>query len=113
MPQLRLISLHCRKTEDWSGPDEAYLLVKGRRHWGPQSMNDGDAADLSATRPVGFQAKARIDLYDEDAGWPDDDDHLGRTYAREAQAGKGDVEHRFTGDGADYLLTYEVLPDTE
>ena len=34
MHQFRLTSLRCRTMEDWTGPDEAYLLVKGRRHWG-------------------------------------------------------------------------------
>ena len=63
--------------------------------------------------PLRSKEKARIDLYDADAGWLDDDDHLGRTYARKSQPGKGAIEHRFTGDGADYLLTYEVLPDSE
>ncbi len=88
MPQLPLASLHCRKTEDWTGADEAYLVVKGKRRWGPQLMNDGDTVDFVGTRPVSFQSKARIDLYYEDTGWLAADDHLGRTYARAAHEGK-------------------------
>ncbi len=57
--------------------------------------------------------KARMDLNDGDADWPDEDNHLGRTSAREAQAGKSNADHGFAGDGAGHVLKYEVLPDTE
>jgi hypothetical protein len=72
-------------------------------------MNDGDVADLSGLNPILFTRKCRIDLYDQDAGWIDDDDHLGTTYARANMAGKGEQEFDFTGDGAHYTLIYEVL----
>ena len=109
MLDLRLISLVCHGTEDWTGADETYLLAAGRRVWGPNSMNDNDVADLTGIPHQQFRSKIRIDLYDKDAGFVDDDDHLGRTYARASQAGKGEQEHDFTGDGAHYTLTYEVL----
>lgn len=109
MAQLRLISLVCHGTEDWTGADETYLLIAGRRVWGPESMNDSDVEDLTRVSPIRFRRKARIDLYDQDAGWVDDDDHLGRTYAYATDAGKGEQEHDFKGDGAHYTLTYEVI----
>ena len=44
-----------------------------------------------------------------DAGYFDDDDDLGTTYAYKSMAGKGVQEHHFTGDGAHYILTFEVI----
>lgn len=110
MPSLRLISIVCNDTEDVSGADEPYLRAAGRTVWGPQSLNDRESADLRDVALLPFRRSIRIDLYDEDAGWWDDDDHLGTTYAYASQAGAGEKEAKFTGDGADYLLTYEVLP---
>ncbi len=110
MPSVRLLSLVCNTTEDSTGPDEAYIRVKGTRVWGPNSMNDGDSADLSGVEAIPFTDSARIELYDQDTGWLDDDDHLGTTYAYANQAGQGEKEHTFDGDDANYRLTYETLP---
>ena len=107
--RLKLISLVCHDTEDWTGADEAYLLVKGRRIWGPQSMNDNDAADLRGVFPVSFTSSARIDLYDQDAGWFDNDDHLGTAYAYASQVGTGEKQVSFTKSGASYTLFFEVI----
>lgn len=105
MPNLRLISLECHETED-SGDDEAYLLVKGVKVWG-NDIDEGDVADLSGLPLIWFRRRARIELMDED--WPDDDDSLGRTYARRSHIGQGEIEHPFTDDDARYTLTFEVL----
>ncbi|MBE9591881.1 MAG: hypothetical protein IMF19_00225, partial [Proteobacteria bacterium] len=80
MAELELISLVCKATEDWTGADETYLLLNGRRVWGPNSMNDNDVEDLSRMPKASFHSKVRVDLYDQDSGWFDDDDHLGRMY---------------------------------
>jgi hypothetical protein len=108
MPQARLISLVCKTTEDDTGPDEIYLLANGLKVWG-QVMNDNDVADLTAVDAIDFKQRVRFDLYDEDVGGPDDDDHLGTFYARSGQAGRGELEYKFREDDADYTLTYEVL----
>ena len=109
MYELVLRSLVCNATEDWSGDDEIYLLLSGSSVWGPISMNDNDVVEFSGIPEARFRRKVRVDLYNQDAGYYDDDDHLGRLYARSSQAGKGEQEHRFTGDGAYYTLTYEVV----
>lgn len=109
MPYLKLISLQCKDTEDVTGADETYLLIAGRRVWGPNSMNDNDTADLTGMTPFRFNRSIRIELYDQDAGWWDDDDFLGATFAYLSQMGTGEKEHTFTGDGANYRLTYEVI----
>ncbi|MGZ9123850.1 MAG: S8 family peptidase [Candidatus Binatia bacterium] len=108
-PRLRLVQLICDQTEDWAGGDETYLQVNGQRVWGPMSMNNGQTADLRILTPIPFRQRARVDLYDQDAGWADRDDHLGATYAWSTELGRGEREHRFTGDGAQYTLVYEVL----
>jgi hypothetical protein len=59
---------------------------------------------------IEFTDNARLDLYDEDTGFLDDDDHLGTNYAYESEVNQGTKERAFTGDGASYLLTYEVIP---
>jgi len=108
-PRLRLVQLTCDRTEDWAGGDETYLQVNGQRVWGPTSMNNGQSADLRILTPIAFSQRARVDLYDQDLGWPDRDDHLGATYARSTELGRGEREHRFTSDGARYTLVYEVM----
>lgn len=109
MANLRLISLVCNATEDNTGADETYLHVEGKRVWGPTSMNDTESKDLKEVPLIPFRYRVRIDLYDQDAGgWFDKDDHLGTTYVSADQADAGEKEHTFTGDGANYRLTYEV-----
>lgn len=114
MPKLKLISLVCEATEDYSGNDEIYLLVKGRRVWGVSDMDTSPPSkktkDLSGVALIDFTDNARLDLYDEDTGWLDDDDHLGTNYVYASEAGQGSKERAFTDEGASYRLTYEVLP---
>ena len=108
MTVLHPISLQCLITEDNLGPDEAYLTFAGRRLFGPESMNDNDLRDLqSLVRPIRFRRAIRVELYDQDAGWFDDDDFLGRLEVKADQE-KGEHVHDFKGDGANYVFTYEV-----
>jgi hypothetical protein len=108
--KLQLISLFCSKTEDDTGADEPYLLVNGVKVWGSESpgLNDKETADLAAVPVMEFRTRARIELFDTDAGGPDDDDLLGRFYVGKMQSGQGELEYHFTEDDADYTLTYEV-----
>ncbi|NEP17290.1 MAG: hypothetical protein F6J97_10340 [Leptolyngbya sp. SIO4C1] len=108
MANLKLISLECKKTEDWSGADEPYLRVNGNNVWGPISLNNGQSATVDRT--VEFSQTAEIALYDQDVGsWFDTDDHLGTLAANTDQVGQGEQRGRFNKDGADYTLTWEVL----
>ena len=109
MPVLRSISLHCHITEDNTGPDEAYMTFAGNRLFGPESMNDDDIRNLEAlVRPIRFRRAIRVELYDQDAGWFDNDDFLGRLEV-DANHERGEHTHTFNGDGANYDFTYEVL----
>ena len=110
MPQLNLISLVCNETEDYAGGDEIYITVKGKNVW----HKDMDTSEPKKSRKINvtvpFDTKVRIDLWDEDTGFLDDeDDHLGRTYAYAAEVGKGEIEYVFKGCGSNYRLTYRVL----
>jgi hypothetical protein len=107
--RLKLITLHCHATEDSTGPDEAYLLVNGRRVLGPRSINDGQSVDLRGLSPIWVNTYARLDLYDQDAGWFDSDDHLGEASVYASMVGKGTQLAKFTKDGANYTLFYEVI----
>ncbi|MFE5837767.1 hypothetical protein [Arthrobacter sp. NPDC056493] len=107
--RLVLVSLDCRETEDWLGADEAYLRVHGVTVWGPQSMNDGDSLDIN--RSVPFSSTAKIRLYDADTGIFDNDDFLGEVTASASQVNSGEQYASFTQDGANYQLTYRVIPN--
>ncbi|MEG4235215.1 hypothetical protein QUA40_24385 [Microcoleus sp. Pol11C3] len=108
MTKLKLISLECHKTEDSSGADEPYLRVNGQNVWGPISLNDGQSATINDI--VEFTNSTEIQLYDQDVGsWFDTDDDLGTLTANLSQIGKGEQRGKFTKDGADYTLIWEVL----
>ncbi len=110
MSNLRLISLYCDRTEDNAGPDEAYLLVNGRQVGGVNSINDKESRDLTYIPPIPFSSTAEIRLFDEDTGVFDRDDALGTLTASSDQSGQGEQRGNFTEDGANYTLTWEVLP---
>lgn len=109
MPQLRLISLYCEKTEDNTGADEAYLVVDGRQVGGVNSINDREGRDLTYINPIPFSSSTEIRLYDKDTGVFDKDDFLGSLMATVEQAGLGEQRGKFNKDDADYTLTWEVL----
>jgi hypothetical protein len=107
MPKLKLKSLYCETTEDSGGPDEAYLIVNGQQVWGTQSINDREGRPVD--KEVDFTTSAEIKLYDEDTAVFDKDDHLGTVTAGSDLVGKGEQQGKFTGDGANYTLYYEVI----
>ena len=104
--KLHLISLYCESTEDWTGPDEPYLLVNGVRVWGNASMNDRESEEINVS--LDARGATQIRLFDEDAGWFDDDDPLGVVTVGESQIDQGVQFGSFTDDGANYTLVYTV-----
>lgn len=102
---LKLVSLQCLTTEDWTGADEPYLNVGGNTIWSG-SLNDNQSANLNALAATPFYGQIEIELYDDDA--PDGDDWLGTGVAYDWQAGSGYQTIYFTQDGARYKLTYYV-----
>lgn len=108
---LKVISLQCIETEDSTGADEAYLRVNGGDIW-RGDLNDGDSAVVQKVVP--FDGQATIELFDEDDDFlfvSDDDDFLGSNTITTASAGLGEQTAYFTGDDANYTLTYQVAAD--
>ena len=110
MAVLKLKSLMCLDTEDSTGPDEARLVVNGITRW-RKRMNDGSTVSLKDVKPIQFEKRARIDLFDDD--YPDPDDHLGTAYALVSDLDKGEIQHTFRykdmwGGSAKYALTWTV-----
>jgi hypothetical protein len=87
--------------------DEAYLLVNGQQVWGAQSINDREGRPIN--KEVDFSTFAEIKLYDRDTGIFDKDDHLGTVNVSKDLAGKGEQQGKFTLDGVNYTLYYEVV----
>jgi hypothetical protein len=106
MPKLKINTLYCHTTEDSRGADEAYLVVDGQQIWGDQSINDDQGRTVN--REVDFTNSVEIKLFDRDTGVWEDDDYLGIITVDETLAGQGVQEGKFTEDGADYTLYYEV-----
>ncbi len=102
---LKLVSLQCITTEDWTGADEPYLNVGGNTVWSG-SLNDSQSANLTGLSATPFFGQIEIELYDDDS--PDGDDWLGTGVAHDWQAGSGYQTIYFTQDGARYKLTYYV-----
>lgn len=107
MTTLQLISIECKRMEDFTGSDTPYLRIKGNEVWRDRMKNE-DSRDLRRLPTILFSGKARITLMEGDTGFLDDDDDLGTTYAYKWMAGKDDQEHHFTGDGSHYILTFQV-----
>jgi hypothetical protein len=113
MPKMKFLSLRCLKTEDNLGGDEAYITMNGQQNvvWGPMTINDGQTASLTNIAPIQFSGSPSFQLWDQDTGFLDPDDLLGSLTVSDQQAGKGALNAHLTGDGANYILQYEVLAD--
>ena len=102
--EVRLVRLICHQTEDSAGADEAILTYNGQHVWNG-SINDGQAAEIGAVKPISSQAA--VSLYDED--WPDADDYLGTVWIGEWERDQGLRFQDFTLDDAHYTLVYRVV----
>ena len=108
MPQLTLVELQCITTEDSVGVDECRLEVFLDGALQPalkRDMNNGQRWALNQTYT--YQTAAQVKLWDEDT--PDEDDLLGTV---NIGATAGAATGTFTGDGASYKLSYQVVATT-
>jgi len=108
MARLKLLDLRCFKSEDRGG-DEAYLLADGEKIWSTDNIEAGDTVSLRSVEPVDFDDKIKLELLDKDTGFFDSDDKLGTVVIRKKHLGEGEQDCRFSEEGADYLLIYEVM----
>jgi hypothetical protein len=104
-PTLHLAELKCIQADDLGG-DEAYLVVGGRKVWGPVSIDDGD------TRPVGvdvefLSAALQVHAYDEEGRFFEDD-LVGSALIGRADRFEGPKRIELAGGSARYELRYEV-----
>jgi len=104
--RLKLISLACVRKQDAIGRDEPQLFVDGVSVFGPGNMGKGETVDLRP-RSSRFTEVARIRLVEVDPG---PDDELGTVVASSDQVNLGAQLGEFSLPGADYSLTYEVVP---
>src|SRR5215210_5060179 len=106
MRKLKLETLKCIKTEDWTGSDECRVEVFLGGSLQPplrRNLNDGNVWGINAEYQ--YDQSAAVKLWDEDS--PDPDDNLGTV-----TFGASLTDHAtasFTGDGAKYTLLYSVL----
>jgi hypothetical protein len=84
----------CHQQEDWTGADDAYLVVGGSTIYGPVQFTSGDSKD-TATRSFGSGQILTL----MEADWPDDDDNLGAHVIDHAG------NYSYTDDGANYTIT--------
>ncbi len=106
--RLRLLRLECHETEDWR-TDEIYIVVNGSILWAPHDMREGHSENLSDIPEIEFRGHAVIKLYDQDTHiFGDDDDFLGSHTVSPLDADGTTKRAYFTGDGANYMIEYEV-----
>jgi hypothetical protein len=105
MPTLKIKTLFCQVPED-NGADEAYLVVNGQQIWGDKTINAGQG--LPVNKQVNFVSSVDIKLFDKDGPF-DKDDYLGTITVTKALKGKGEQQGKFTEDGANYTLFYQVV----
>lgn len=104
---LRLLSIVCRRNEDTLGNDEPYLKLAGRVVWSNNDFSDGESASLTSVPARAFTGSITLELYEDDVS-PNAGDFLGRKVITEADAGPGPLTAKFTGNGAEYVITYRV-----
>lgn len=107
---MRIITLHCNQTEDDTGSDEIRLWVSGTRSRDYyRDMNNGQTWDINDE--VEFTTRARVEVWDQDAGrWWDPHDRLGTHVIPASMVGEGIKSAIFNAYGSNYDLQYEVIP---
>ena len=103
MAILKIRTLKCNITEDSFGADDPYLIINGKRFWGPIKAKAGDI--LIINEQITFKSKAIVELWEEDL---DPDDHLGTHIVNDTESDNGKSTAFFKESGADYELVYEV-----
>ena len=111
MAVLDLRGIICEKTQE--AIDEPMLEVfvdrgehsSDRWHWGPVSMNDGDARSINWSRI--FRERIRIELWERDRFR---NDHIGDVAIAATDEPGGEQSHLIEGRGARYRLIFAVNP---
>ena len=107
---MRLLNLHCNKIIDTSKPDETFLTVEGIRFhgFGLESMTNENEWNINSD--IQFNEQAIIRLYDENLERKSNfKDHLKSHIVEEIYIREGLKTVNFSGNSADYILSYEIV----
>lgn len=118
MPNLKLLSLICHRTDDsieedydvidTTVEDEPYLLSNNKMIWGVKMMKANDVEDLSEVETILFNESVDIELWDRDSEHIIAYDKIGRLIIKASRKGLGVQKHEFKQRNARYTLTYKV-----
>jgi len=116
MRTLRLLNLHCNKTDNDddnnnSKVNEVLITVdNGKFHgFGPESMING--SDWKVNTDIQFNEQAIISFYDEDLirNLSNNSKNIRNHVVKENEAHQGTKNVSFTLNNANYILTYEII----
>jgi hypothetical protein len=113
MRTLRLLNLHCNKTndnDDNTKVNETILTVEnGKFHeFGPESMMNG--SDWNVNAEIQFNEQAIISFFDEDLILNlSNIKHVRNYIVEENEVREGQKKISFTSDNANYVLSYEIV----
>ena len=115
MRTLRLLNLHCNRTDDIdnnnSKVNETILTVDNGKFQGvgPESMVNG--SDWNVNADIQFNEQAIISLYDEDLilHLSNNIKYIRTHIVEENEVIEGQKKVNFTSDNANYVLTYEII----
>lgn len=113
MRTLRLINLHCNKTDNHNNntkPDEAFLTVdNGRfRGFGPESMMNG--SDWNVNAEIQFNEQAIINFYNEDVVRNlSTVKHSQSHIVEENEIHDGLKTISFATNNSNYVLSYKII----
>jgi hypothetical protein len=114
MRTLRLLNLHCHKTNDNDNTNtkvnETFLTVDNGKFqaFGPESMSNGSNWNINAN--IQFNVEAIISFYDEDLIRKlSNNKHFRSHIVEENEVHHGTKQINFASNNANYILTYEII----
>ena len=108
MPRLRLVSIACRRAQDFNATDETYILVDGQQVWGPVELRGHTTQDLQEVQPIAFDGTVTLEVWEQDTPLSKDD-RLGAQEISADLVGAGVKECQFKKSGGDYSVYYQVI----
>ena len=111
MRTLKLLNLHCNKTDDDNTKvDETFLTVDNIKFqgFGPEAMSNGSDWNINAN--IEFNVEAIVNFFNEDLIRKLSKTKYFRTHiVEENEVLKGPKKVNFTSNNANYILTYEIV----
>jgi len=118
MPNLKLLTLTCHRTDDsieedydvidTTVEDEPYLAFNNKIIWSIKTMKANDVEDLSEVETIFFDESVDIELWDRDSEHNITNDKIGGLIINASQKGLCIQKHEFQRKNARYTLTYKV-----